>query len=48
MYGKRVDNLQTDWQGLYVIIDKNFKFLGRMSSEYEFDPSNNSKYTEAH
>lgn len=47
LFGKQVDNLKTNNAGTFVLLDQNFKFLGRISSEYrqpgssgeEADPS---------
>lgn len=34
LFGKQVDNLKTNNAGTFVLLDQNFKFLGRISSEY--------------
>ena len=36
LFGKQIDNLRTNHQGVYVLLDQRFKFISRISNSRQF------------
>lgn len=37
LFGKQIDNLRTNHQGVYVLLDQRFKFISRISNSRQFN-----------
>lgn len=37
LFGKQIDNLRTNHQGVYVLLDQRFKFISRISNSKQFN-----------